>query len=109
MGHFTISLPHRRQGAVSTGKVIKIQKGLLGLLPWNKFKREERIGYIIKVEPPLHGRCEFHVFKSKEGKWLQEGKDDLPFAKSKLRKEEEEITLAIKKAIDDHEKNSMKH
>ena len=108
MGHFTINLPHHRQGAVSTGKVIKLKKGLLGLLPWNKLKNIERIGYIIKVDPPVAGRTEFHVFKTKEGKWLQEGKDDIPFKKTKLQKSEEELTLAIKMAIDEHE-NSTNH
>jgi hypothetical protein len=103
MGHFTIKLPHHRQGAVSTGKVIKLQKGILGLLPWNKLGKVERIGYIIKVDPPLGSRNEFHVFKTKEGRWLQEGKDEMPKQKTKLLKDEESITQAIKKAIDDYE------
>ena len=103
MGHFTISLPHHCQGSVSTGKVIKLKNGLLGLLPWNNMEKVERMGYIIKVEPPLSGRHEFHVFKTNEGKWLQEGKDNSPLKKSKLRKEEEALTLAIKTAIDDYE------
>jgi len=109
MGHFTINLPHHRLGTVSTGKVIKLKKGLLGLLPWNKVASLERIGYIIKVEPSIAGRHEFHVFITKEGKWLQEGKDEMPVKKSKGQKDEEELTLAIKKAIDEHEKSNTMH
>ena len=99
MGHFTISLPNNQQGDVRRGKVIKEQMPLQ-LLRLQPFIKEENIGYIVKVDPALDGTEEYHLMKTKEGKWLKKGEN------AWIKEGEGNINLAIKKAIDQFEKEN---
>ncbi len=62
-----------------------------------KFNGEERIGYIFKVKPAGEGWNEYRLLKTKEGKWLQKGEARFQVG------EDNDITLHIKKEIDNHE------
>ncbi|MEJ7739952.1 MAG: hypothetical protein WKF97_21220 [Chitinophagaceae bacterium] len=97
MGRFEISLPDNIKGEVRSGKVIKMQKGFLDLLlPWKKVNREEKTGYIIKVKSTVENNTEYRLFKTTEGNWSQDADG--------LIKMEGETAMAIKKAIEEHEK-----
>ena len=65
--------------------------------PSKKLNMEEKIAYIIEVEP-MHDMREYRLLKTKEGKWLNDGEDRW------LRHGEAAFNSAIKKAIDDHER-----
>ena len=102
MAQFFISLPNNRQGNVKTGIMRKTTKSFADfLLPWKKFNREEKIAYIVQVEP-VDDINEYRLLKTKEGKWLEKGEDKW------LREGEGTINLTIKKAIDDYENHKRK-
>ena len=99
MGYFTIYLPNNIQGEVRWGAVSKLDKQLFKLLlPWKKFTRESKTGYIIKLKSAFVNETEYRLYQSKEGHWSNdiEGKVEV----------KEPIALAIRKAIEDHEKTS---
>ncbi|MCU7551366.1 hypothetical protein OCK74_19750 [Chitinophagaceae bacterium LB-8] len=95
MGHFTIDLPDNRHGDVRWGKVRKLQFPFLWLTRKN---RDEKMGYIIKVNPAVDGVSMFQLFKTKEGKWFQDPDE--------RKQVEDKITLAIKDAIEKHEQTT---
>jgi hypothetical protein len=96
MGHFTITLPNNQQGDVRQGTVRK-KSTLLNFLKGNKSDNEIKKGYIVKIEPNSTEQKEYRLLKSKEGNWISE--DDGGFQVTP----DDEISLSIKKAIDNYE------
>ena len=102
MAQFFIELPNNRQGNVRTGIKRKEQKSFLHVLvPWKKLHKEEKLAYIVEVNPVDDIR-EYRLLKTKDGKWLQQGEDKW------LREGDGKLNLLIKKAIDDHESRIRK-
>jgi hypothetical protein len=100
MAQFFIKLPNNRQGNVRTGIQRKGQKTFLHLfMPWKKLNKEEKLAYIIEVNPVDDIR-EYRLLKTKEGRWLHAGEDKW------LSEGDNRINLAIKKAIDDYENHN---
>jgi hypothetical protein len=87
MEQYIIDLPNNRKGTVIQKKEFRdfepspLNFGILD---------PKRIGYCVKITPPDEDRKEYRVFKTEEGEWLKIG--------------ENEITAAIKEAIDKYEK-----
>lgn len=99
MGYFTINLPNNIEGEVRWGKVTKLDKQVLSLLqPWKKFIRESKTGYIIKLKSAFVNETEYKLFQTKEGKWSQDADGEVEV--------KEPIALAIRRAIEEHEKKS---
>ena len=97
MAQFFIDLPNNRQGNVRTGIKRKEERTFLHLfMPWKKLNKEEKIAYIIEVNP-FDDIGEYRLLKTKEGKWLNEEEDKW------LRHGEATFHSAIKKAIDEYE------
>ena len=97
MAQYFIKLPNDRQGNVKTGVRKKDKKKFIDLFfPSKKLNKEEKIAYIVEVEPVYDIR-EYRLLKTKEGKWLNDGDDKW------LCHGEPAFNSAIKKAIDDHE------
>ena len=102
MAQFFIELPNNRQGNVRTGIKRKEQKTFLHVLvPWKKLDKEEKLAYIVEVNPVDDIR-EYRLLKTKDGKWLQEGQDKW------LCEGDGKLNLLIKKAIDEHESRIRK-
>ena len=102
MAQFFIELPNNRQGNVRTGIKRKEQKSFLHVLvPWKKLNTEEKLAYIVEVNPADDIR-EYRLLKTKDGKWLQEGEDKW------LCEGDGKLNLLIKKAIDEHESGIRK-
>jgi hypothetical protein len=98
MAQFLIKLPNNRQGNVKTGIRKKDKKKFKDFFfPSGKLNKEEKIAYIVEVEP-VYDLSEYRLLKTKEGKWLNDGEDKW------LRHGESDFNSAIKKAIDDHER-----
>jgi hypothetical protein len=99
MGYFTISLPNNLQGEVRWGKVFNKEKAVLNLLvPWKKAIMEQKTGYIVKLRSAFVKETEYKLFQSKEGHWSQDADGRLEV--------EDPVALAIRKAIEEHEKTS---
>ena len=97
MAQYFIKLPNNRQGNVKTGIRKKDKKSFMDMLfPSKKLNKEEKIAYIVEVEP-AHDIREYRLLKTKEGKWLNDGEDKW------LSHGEPAFNLAIKKAIDEYE------
>ena len=102
MAQFFIELPNNRQGNVRTGIKRKEQKSFLHVLvPWKKLNKEEKLAYIVEVNPADDIR-EYRLLKTKDGKWLQQGEDKW------LCEGDGKLNLLIKKAIDEHESRIRK-
>ena len=102
MAQFFIELPNNRQANVRTGIKRKEQKTLLHVLaPWKKLNKEEKLAYIVEVNPADDIR-EYRLLKTKDGKWLQQGEDKW------LCEGDGKLNLLIKKAIDEHESRIRK-
>ena len=102
MAQFFIKLPNNRQGNVRTGIQRKEQKSFLHMLaPWKKLNKEEKLAYIVEVNPVDDIR-EYRLLKTKNGIWLQEGEDKW------LREGDGKLNLLIKKAIDEYENSIRK-
>src|SRR5687767_11021234 len=102
MAQFFISLPNNRQGNVRTGRKRKEQKTFLHvLMPWKKLNKEEKLAYIVEVNPN-DDISEYRLLKTKDGRWLTAGEDKW------LREGEKTFNVAIKKAIDDYENDNRK-
>jgi hypothetical protein len=88
MEQYSIDLPNNRKGTIVQKKeFMNVEPSQLIFCILNP----KRIGYCVKMNPPDGGRKEYRVFKTKKGNWLKIG--------------ENEITISIKKAIDEIEKN----
>ena|SRR5690349_14137855 len=97
MAQYFIALPNDRQGNVKTGVKRKETKRFMHLLlPWKKLDNEEKIAYIVEVQP-MYDISEYRLLKTKEGKWLNDGEDKW------LRLGEVTFNSAIKRAIDEYE------
>ena len=68
MGHFIIQLPDNKKGDVRRGTIRKM--GNLLQLFRLQAPDDERIGYIIKIEPSQQEQREYRLLKSKSGEWL---------------------------------------
>ena len=102
MAQFFIELPNNRQGNVRTGIKHKKKKSLLHvLMPWKKQNSEEKLAYIVEVNPVDDIR-EYRLLKTKDGKWLQEGEDKW------LCEGDGKLNILIKKAIDEYESRTRK-
>jgi hypothetical protein len=102
MAQYFINLPNNRQGNVRTGIKRKEQKSLLHvLMPWKKLNNEEKMAYIVEVNP-TDDISEYRLLKTKDGKWLQEGEDKW------LREGDGKLHVLIKKAIDEYEVSNRK-
>jgi hypothetical protein len=97
MAQYFITLPNNRRGNVKTGIRKKDKKSFIDLfLPSRKLNKEEKIAYIIEIEP-VYDLREYRLLKTKDGKWLNDGEDKW------LCMGEATFNSAIKKAIDDYE------
>jgi hypothetical protein len=96
MGHFTITLSNNRQGDVRWGTVRK-KSTLLNLFKGEKSGAEIKKGYIVKVNSTSSEEKEYRLLKTKEGNWTSE--DDGGFQVTP----DDQVCVAIKKAIDDYE------
>ena len=96
MAQYFIKLPNDRQGNVKTGIRKRDKKSFMSLFRSEKLNKEEKIAYIVEVEP-VYDINEYRLLKTKDGKWLNDGEDKW------LRHGEATFNSAIKKAIDDHE------
>ncbi len=96
MAQYFIKLPNDRKGNVKTGIRKKDKKSFMNLFSSSKLNKEEKIAYIVEVEPVSDVR-EYRLLKTKEGKWLNDGEDKW------LCHAEPVLNSAIKKAIDDYE------
>ena len=97
MAQFFINLRNNRQGNVRTGIKRAEKKSFLQLLmPWKNINKEEKLAYIIEVTP-VYDIHEYHLLKTKDGRWLDTGDDKW------LRKGEGSLNSDIKKAIDAYE------
>jgi hypothetical protein len=97
MAQYFITLPNNRKGNVKTGIRKKDKKNFMSMFfPSKKLNTEEKIAYIIEVEP-MHDMREYRLLKTKEGKWLNDGEDKW------LCHAEPAFNSAIKKAIDEYE------
>jgi hypothetical protein len=96
MAQYFISLPNNRKGNVKTGVRKKDKKSFMSLFSSSKLNKEEKIAYIVEVEPVYDIR-EYRLLKTKEGKWLDDGEDKW------LCHGEPAFNLAIKNAIDEYE------
>jgi len=96
MGHFTITLPNDQQGDVRWGTIRK-KSIFLNLFKSNKSGDEIKKGYIVNVESTSAEQKEYRLLKTKAGDWTSE--DDGGFRVTP----DDEISLSIKKAIDNYE------
>ncbi len=96
MRHFTIALPNNQQGDVKWGTITK-KSPFLGLFRKNRLDNEVRKGYIVTMEPTSKDQKEYRLLKTKEGEWTSE--DDGGFRVTP----DDQISIAIKKAIDNYE------
>jgi hypothetical protein len=97
MAQYYIKLPNNRQGVVKTGIRKKDKKKFTDFFrPSRKLNKEEKIAYIVEVEPVVD-IGEYRLLKTKGGTWLNDGEDTW------LRHGEPAFNSAIKKAIDDYE------
>jgi hypothetical protein len=97
MAQYFISLPNNRQGNVRTGIRKKDKKSFMDFFSSKKLNKEEKIAYMVEVNP-VYDINEYRLLKTKEGKWLNDGEDKW------LRLGEPDFNMAIKNAIDEHEK-----
>jgi len=97
MGYFTIDLPGKIKGEVRCGKVMKksIPVNLFDFFRKKGTKRDERRAYIVKIG---EGQL-YRLLRTKEGEWLNESDGGFYVDKN------DETSLAIKKAIEEYEKN----
>ena len=101
MAQFFINLPNNRQGNVRTGiKRIEKKSFLRALLPQKNIHEEEKLAYIVEVTP-MYDIHEYHLLKTKDGRWLSAGDDKW------LREGEGTINSDIKKAIDAYEQKQQ--
>lgn len=104
MAHYTINLPGNINGDVRQGKVSKKHIGFLTRWPFINLHKEQRIGYVVTVNDTA-GK-QYHLLKTSENKWPSQ-QEHLSLAIKTQGKwqpiEEDQITTAIKKAIDDYE------
>jgi hypothetical protein len=96
MGHFTIALSNNQQGDVRWGTITK-KSSFLGLFRKNRLDNEVTKGYIVTIEPASKDQKEYRLLKTKEGEWTSE--DDGGFRVTP----DDQISMAIKKAIDNYE------
>lgn len=97
MAQYFITLPNNRRGNVKTGIRKKDKKSFVDLFfPSKKLNKEEKIAYIVEVEP-VYDLREYRLLKTKDGKWLNDGEDKW------LCMGETAFNSAIKQAIDDYE------
>lgn len=97
MAQYFIELPNDRHGNVKTGIRKKDKKRFIDFfLPSKNLNKEEKIAYIVEVEPVYDIR-EYRLLKTKEGRWLNDGEDKW------LCHGTPAFNTAIKKAIDEHE------
>ncbi len=102
MAQYFIELPNNRQGNVKTGIRKKDKKKFMDLFfPSKKLNNEEKIAYIVEVSP-VYDLSEYRLLKTKSGMWLNDGEDKW------LQHGETAFNLAIKKAIDEYEKQNGK-
>jgi hypothetical protein len=97
MGYFTIDLPGKIKGEVRFGKVMRkfVSVNLFDFFRKKGTKRDERRGYIVKIG---EGQL-YRLLRTKEGEWLNESDSGFQVDKN------DETSLAIKKAIEEYEKN----
>jgi hypothetical protein len=101
MGYFTIDLPSGKRGEVRFGKIFKKSVNFFDLFRKKGVNREEKTGYIVKIEPAPVNRKLYRLLKSKEGEWLKESDGGFPV------ETDDETSIAIKKAIDGYEKQQV--
>jgi len=94
MGQFKIDLPNNQYAEVRWGTVKRKQLDILQLLRLKKNVIENNIGYIVKVRPVLNDIPEYHLMKSREGKWLR--KTDCDW----VREGDGSMSDVIREAID---------
>ena len=104
MAQFTINLPGGMRGEVRQGKVFKKRAAFTKQWPWIRLAADERRGYIVTVD---NNGIQYHLLKTGDGKWPAATGPDMELAIKAEGKwqpvKDDNITLAIKKAIDDYE------
>ncbi len=110
MAQFTIDLPGNLRGNVRSGRIIRKRVPLFKL--WQMIKRtkiivdnEERLGYIVNIEPSAGNRREYFLCRRNDDKkWLTAEEKKMIMPKEKWPElEEDDISAEIKKAIDKYE------
>lgn len=102
MGHFTIDLPAERKGKVRFGKILRETVNFFDLFQRRGYNKEERTGYIIKIAPAAGDKKIYHLLRSGKGEWLTESGGGFQIA------EDDEISIAIKLAIDEYENQRVR-
>jgi len=107
MAHYTVNLPGNMHADVKQGKVFKKMMRLDKHWPWIKFKGEERTGYVITIDDSSAGSQQYCMLKTIEGTWTSmEGAQAGASVKIQGKWQpvaDDQVTLAIKKAIDAYE------
>lgn len=105
MAHYTINLPGNIQGDVRQGKVFKKRAAFAKQWPWLKLHTDERTGYVVTVG---NNGLQYHLLKTNDGQWPSAAEDNTLLVAIKTADKwqpinDDQVTLAIKKAIDDYE------
>lgn len=96
MGYYTITLPHNIEGEVQWRTVNRRSTSFIHLhLPWKRASPEVKRGYVVKLKSAFVNETEYRLFKTNEGEWFQDAKGKVEV--------KEQIALAIKRAIEEHE------
>ena len=96
MGHFTIDLPNNQQGNIRWG-TIKNKSSLLNVFKSKKSDEDINKSYIVNIEPTPNEHKEYHLLKTKDGKWTSESYGGFQLTP------DDEISTLIKSAIDNYE------
>jgi hypothetical protein len=107
MARYTINLPGNIPADVRQGKVINKSIGLVKHWPWLRFRGEEKTGYVVTVEAGNKQGMQYHLLKANDGSWPAGATNELDIAVKIQGKwqtiEEDQVTTAIKQAIDAYE------
>jgi hypothetical protein len=97
MAHFTITLPNNLHGDVRCGTIRK-KSFFLDLFKTNARQKEEKKGYIIKIEPASPEQKEYRLLKTMDGKWTTDDNEGFKVTA------DDTLSIAIKNAIDNYER-----
>jgi len=97
MGYYTITLHHNIEGQVHWRTVNRRSTLFMHLsMPWKRTNPELKTGYVVKLKSAFVKETEYRLFKTKEGAWFQDARGRVEV--------KEPVSLAIKQAIEDHER-----
>ena len=97
MGQFRIDLPNNQYADVRWGRVKRKQLNILELLRLKKNVIDKNVGYIVRARPVLGDIPEYHLMKSRDGRWLRKSDCDW------VREGDGSMSDILRQAIDDFE------